>query len=182
MGGLIAQHIALTHPKRATSLSLLCTFLRGAQGSTPTLGMLPTAIRSRVGTRRMRRHAFLELIMPPAALQGLDRDTIAERFAVLFGRDLADQDPITMTQLRCMGRYDVSARLAELSTIPTVVVSATHDRIARPAYGRALAEAIPGARFVEFADAGHALPIQCAPQINELLAEHFLRADLSQSA
>src|SRR4029450_13187115 len=71
MGGLIAQHLALTHPTRVTSLSLLCTFLRGKQGSTPTLAMLPTAIRSRVGTRRMRRHAFLELVMPTATLQGL---------------------------------------------------------------------------------------------------------------
>jgi pimeloyl-ACP methyl ester carboxylesterase len=182
MGGLIVQQVALTHPERVTSLSLLCTFLRGKQGSTPTLGMLPTAIRSRVGTRRMRRHAFLELIMPAAALQGLDRSTVAERFAALFGRDLADQDPITMTQLRAMGRYDGSPRLAALANIPTLVVSGTHDRIALPAYGRALAEAIPGARFVEFTDAGHALPIQCAARANDLLADHFARADAAAAA
>jgi pimeloyl-ACP methyl ester carboxylesterase len=173
MGGLIAQHVALTAPARVMSLTLMCTFLRGRQGSTPTLGMLPTAIRSRFGTRRMRRHAFLELILPPAALQGLDREVIAARLAVLFGHDLADQAPVTMTQLRTMGRYDASPKLSALAGIPTLVMSARHDRIALPAYGRALADAIPGAQFVEIADAGHALPIQCAPRVNAILEAHF---------
>ena len=41
-----------------------------------------------------------------------------------------------------------------------MVVSAEHDRIARPEYGRALAAAIPGASFTEIPDAGHAVTIQ----------------------
>ncbi|MBA2257765.1 MAG: hypothetical protein H0W18_02630 [Acidobacteria bacterium] len=52
-------------------------------------------------------------------------------------------------------------------------MSAAHDCIARPAYGRALAAAIPGARYVEFSEAGHAVTIQCAAEINQLLDEHF---------
>jgi pimeloyl-ACP methyl ester carboxylesterase len=36
-----------------------------------------------------------------------------------------------------------------------------------------LAESIPGARFLEFAHAGHAAPIQCAGEINELLLTHL---------
>ena len=176
MGGLIAQQAALSAPNRTASLTLMCTFLRGRQGATPTLGMLPTAIRSRVGTRRMRRHAFLELILPPPALQGLDREVIATRLAELFGHDLADQAPVTMTQLRAMSRYDASAKLSALSAIPTLVLSGRHDRIARPEYGRALAAAIPGARYFEFEDAGHALPIQCAPRVNAILVEGFKRA------
>jgi aminoacrylate hydrolase len=173
MGGLIALQLALAAPTRIASLALLCTFLRGTQGSTPTLGMLLTAIRSRVGTRRMRRQAFLELILPSAALQGIDRNAVAARLAVLFGHDLADQPAVTMTQLRAMGRYDASTRLGALATIPTLVMSGRHDRIALPAHGRGLADAIPGARFIEIAEAGHALPIQCAPQVNQILADHF---------
>ena len=146
MGGLVAQEVALTAPGRVASLALLCTFLRGRQGATPTLGLLPTAIRSRVGTRRMRRRAFLDLVMPAVALQGLDRDVIAARLAALFGHDLADQPPVTMTQLGAMKRYDASARLHALAGVPTLVLSAAQDRIALPAMGRGLAEAIPGAR------------------------------------
>lgn len=38
---------------------------------------------------------------------------------------------------------------------PTLVVWGDADRIVSPAYGRALAQSIPGARFVEIPDSGH---------------------------
>jgi pimeloyl-ACP methyl ester carboxylesterase len=38
---------------------------------------------------------------------------------------------------------------------PTLVVWGEDDRIVSPRYGRAFAESMPGARFVEIADAGH---------------------------
>jgi pimeloyl-ACP methyl ester carboxylesterase len=82
-----------------------------------------------------------------------------------------------MTQVRALARYDARARLAELSRIPTLVTSASEDRIARPWTGRALAAAIPGARYVEIAGAAHGVPIQQADRINTLLAAHFATAD-----
>jgi pimeloyl-ACP methyl ester carboxylesterase len=68
------------------------------------------------------------------------------------------------------------SRLHELSGIPTLVVSGVHDPIAPPRLGRAIADGIAGARFVEFAQAGHALPIQCAEEVNALLLDHLARA------
>ena len=143
-----------------------------------SMGMLVTALRSRIGTRRMRRHAFVELVMPPAYLAGIDRDVLCANLQGLFGRDLADQPPIVMRQLRAMARFDVSGKLAALAAIPTLVLSAEHDRIARPAYGRALAAAIPGSTYVEFKGAGHAVPIQCAGEINAILARHLESASV----
>jgi aminoacrylate hydrolase len=87
-----------------------------------------------------------------------------------LGHDLADQPPIVMKQLKSMAAYGATRGLDTLAGVPTLVVSGAHDLIARPALGRALANAIPGARYVEFADAGHALPIECAAETNELLA------------
>jgi 3-oxoadipate enol-lactonase len=178
MGGVIAQHVALIAPSRAATLALLCTFLRGKQGTMIAPAMLGTAIRSRVGTRRMRRHAFLELVMPRDYLAAQDRDRLCADLSELFGHDLADQPPIVMQQLRAMGRYDASSKLAQLGGIPTLVVSAAHDCIARPAYGRALAAAIPGAAYVEIPDAGHGLPIQKSDQVNRLLLEQFQAASV----
>jgi pimeloyl-ACP methyl ester carboxylesterase len=177
MGGVIAQALALKAPGRVKSLAFLCTFARGRDGSTITLPMLATALRMRIGTRAMRRNAFLELIMPERELRQTDRAALADTLRVLFGRDLAEQPPIVMKQLRAMSKYDAGARLAELASIPTLVASAAEDRIASPASGRALAAAIPGSRYVEFAGAGHGLPIHRAAEVNALLAEHFVRAD-----
>ena len=94
----------------------------------------------------------------------------------LFGYDLARQPWFAMRQLQAMARYDASARWGELADIPSLVVAATHDRIALPAYGRNLATLLNG-RYVEFPDAGHGLPIQAAPGVNALLKEHLATAD-----
>ena len=176
MGGLIAQHVALTAPARVLSLALLCTFLNGRQGATMSWPLFVSAMRSRIGTRRMRRHAFVEIVMPPAYLAGVDRDRLCDELKELFGRDLADQPPIVMRQVRAMARFDASVRLAELGRIPTLVLSAEYDRIAPPAYGRALAAAIPGARYSEIAGAGHAVTIQCARVVNDILLDHLGQA------
>lgn len=173
MGGVIAQQVALSASSRVRSLSLLCTFARGAQGARLSWDLLVAGLRSRIGPRSARRRAFVELVMTREYLARADRGALEATLADLFGRDLADQPPIVMAQLKAMGRYDALDRLASLASIPTLVVSAAQDRIALPAFGRQLAAAIPGARYIEIAEAGHAVPIQCADRVNALLADHL---------
>jgi pimeloyl-ACP methyl ester carboxylesterase len=176
MGGVIAQALALGARERILSLAFLCTFARGRDGAAMSLPMLVTALRMRIGTRAMRRNAFLELIMPARYLRQIDRAELAGQLQPLFGRDLADQAPITMTQLGAMAKYDAGARLNQLAGIPTLVVAASDDRIARPPYNEALAAAIPGARYVLLSDSGHGVTIHRAHEVNVLLADHFAGA------
>jgi pimeloyl-ACP methyl ester carboxylesterase len=174
LGGLIAQAVALQCPQRVLSLALLCTFLHGREAARLTPDIIWTGLRTRLGTRGMRRRAFVQLVMPDAYLRSAP-PSLAGDLAVLFGHDLADQPPIVMKQLRAAARFDASARLAALAGTPTLVVAATHDRIALPRFGRALCDAIPGARYVEIPDAGHGCTIQCPDRVNALLSEHFER-------
>ncbi len=173
MGGVIAQQLALDCPQRVRSLSLLCTFARGKDAARVTPWVLWMTLRTRIGTRRMRRRAFLEMLCPPEALQKADTDALAARFGGLIGRDLADQPPILMKQLMAMGRHDTYSRLGELRDIPTLVVSAEHDRIALPRYGQMLANAIRGARFELLRDASHGVFIHTPNRVNELLLQFF---------
>jgi len=173
MGGSIACELALQSPSRVESLALLCTFAQGAQATAMTPALLWSGLRSRLGTRAMRRAAFLELIMPPSALAGADRQVLARALEPVFGRDLADQPAIAMAQLGAMRRYNRRKELGDLAGIRTLVVSARHDRIARPRYGRELASAIPGSKYVEWPNAAHGLPIHRATEINDLLAEFW---------
>ena len=181
LGGLVVQHLALVARARARSLALLCTFARGREVTRLTPRMLWLGTRARVGTRAMRRRAFLELILPPELLRGADRDALAARLGSVFGRDLADQPPVVGAQLEALGRYDATPRLGELAGLPTLVVSAAHDPIARPALGRALAAGIPGARYVELPAASHAVPVHDPARINALLLEH-LRASAAATS
>ena len=173
MGGLIALAVALGAPARVLSLSLLCTFADGAGPTRPTARMIALGLPTRIGTRRMRRLAMQRMLFPDDYLRQVDRAALAERLNELFGRDLGDAPPIVSEQLKVMGRYDATPRLSTLAGVPTLVVSGRHDPIAPPAFGRAIAAGIPGARYVEYEDASHALPIQHADRINALLLAHL---------
>ena len=177
MGGLIAQHLALTNRHRVKSLALLCTFADGHRATRLSGRVLMLALRSRIGTRTMRRNGMIRMIMPDAYIRQHEAATLARDLGDLFGRDLADQPPIVPQQLRGMSRYSALPRLRELAGIPTLVASASHDPIAPPAMGRDIAAHIADARYVEFSEAGHALPIQLAREVNALLLEHLLAAE-----
>jgi pimeloyl-ACP methyl ester carboxylesterase len=176
LGGCIAQQVALISPQRVKSLSLLCTSARGADATDPSLKMLWLGIRSRVGTRRMRRLAFLEMVLSPGYLASHDREQTALDLAPIFGHDLGDIPPVVMKQLTALKRFDTTARVAELASIPTLVLSAEHDIIFPPRCGRALAEAVPGSQFLEVAGAAHGVTIEHADLINRTLAQHIRRA------
>jgi pimeloyl-ACP methyl ester carboxylesterase len=181
LGGLVAQELALRARDRVKSLALLCTFARGRDATALTWRMLWLGMRSRIGPRRARRRAFLQIVMPPSAMAGADTDAMAAELAPLFGHDLADQPPVVMKQLAAMKAWDTTARLGELAGIRTLVVSAAHDPIARPASAHALATGIPGARHVALDDASHGVPIHQPERINALLREHFAVDDRARS-
>jgi aminoacrylate hydrolase len=182
MGGVVAQQLALDTPERVRSLSLLCTFFRGRDGARLTPWMLWVSLRMYIGPRAARRRAFLELVMPSAVLETSDRDAMAAHFGRLFGRDLADQPSINMKQVRALGAHDASEKLGALSSIPTLVVSATEDRVAPRTQGLALADAIGGALYVEIQNAAHGVTIQKADEINALLTTHVFDAERARAA
>jgi pimeloyl-ACP methyl ester carboxylesterase len=173
LGGLVALQLALEARPRVRSLSLLCTFAGGRVAAPLTPRMIWLGLRSRVGTRKMRRRGFLAIIMPPGALG--NPEASAGELATLFGHDLGDQLPIVDVQLKAMRGTDLTTRLHALEALPTLVVSAAHDPIAPPSVGRVLATGIPGARYIEAADASHGLPITHAAWVNSELLAHLGR-------
>jgi 3-oxoadipate enol-lactonase len=180
MGGPIAVQLALNHPERVRSLSLMCTFARGSDGAKLTPWVLWMTLRTRLGTKRMRRRAFLEMLYPPEYLATLDQnaqDALASKIAPIIGRDLAVQPPVLMRQLQALAKHDVYTRLGELGRIPTWVISGAHDKIARPDSGERLAAAIPGASFECVEDASHGLPIHLVDRVNGKLREFLQKVD-----
>ncbi|WP_439628016.1 alpha/beta fold hydrolase [Gemmata sp.] len=174
LGGLVALQLALTARDRVKSLALLCTFADGRAAAPLTTRMCWLGTRTRVGSRQMRRRAFVRLVMPPGG--EFDADALAAELAPLFGHDLGDHPPVVDLQLKAMRASSVSARLGELTGVPTLVVNAAHDPISPPRVSRAIADGVPGSRYVEFADASHGLPISHAAAVNALLLEHFAAA------
>ena len=169
-GGPAGLRLALTDRRRVRSLALLCSFA-GGRGVGPLSWRLAWAgVRMLVGTRRVRRRAFLELVVPPGTAG--DRDALAAELALLFGHDLAVQPPMVRDLMKAKRAYDAKPRLGELAGLPVLVASAESDPIAPPSLGRALAAAIPGANYVDLAGASHGVTLTEPQRVNALLAEH----------
>lgn len=177
MGGLIAQELAMSFPEKVKSLSLICTFAEGPEAARLTPWVLWMSLRTRIGSKRMRRKAFLEMIFSPAFLHGRDLNELAAEVAPLMGRDLSIQPPILMKQVMAMSKHRRANDLNKLASIPTFVLSAEKDPIAKPEYGRRLATAISGAIYHEVPDASHAVTIERAAEINDLLRDFISRVE-----
>jgi len=176
LGGPIGLQLALDAPERVRSLALLCTFARGRDVFPLTPRTLGLALRMQIGPLAQRRRAFLNLVMRTAGLAVAEQDALAEHLGTLFGHDLAVQPPIANQQLAALRACDLTTRLGEIAT-PTLVVSATYDPIAPPKLGHVLARGIREAIYVEIPDASHAVTVQYADRINELLMRHLLQAE-----
>lgn len=73
---------------------------------------------------------------------------------------------------RAMSDPTLLARLGAV-TVPTLVLFGESDRVVTPGYGRAVADAIPGARFALVPAAGH-LPHLENPDATWSILDHFL--------
>jgi pimeloyl-ACP methyl ester carboxylesterase len=170
LGGVIAQQMAILAPHRIRSLGLLCTYARGRSAISFNPADLWLNMRTAIGTQAMRRRAFFELVTDPA--RNISEENILELESV-FGRNLAALPRNAMAQVFALMRWNLGKGLS-IPEIPTLVISATNDRVAPVAEGRLLAERW-NTEWIEVAG-GHALTIQDAERINYLLLNFLCSA------
>ncbi|MBI5018215.1 MAG: alpha/beta fold hydrolase [Deltaproteobacteria bacterium] len=172
MGGMIAQIVAIRHPARVLSL---------------------TIVYSTSGSRRLPppRPDVLELLFTPSPrekgpcvefLVGLHRAFSGKGFAfdeawtrtiVARAYDRSFSPEGTSRQLRAvMDQTDRRSALASVR-VPTLVIHGTDDPLVPLEAAVQLSEAIPGARLLLIEGMGHDLPHGGAwPKIVEAVSEH----------
>lgn len=173
LGGIIARRAARRAPERCKSLSLLCTLPTGRDGVTPRWASIGNQFRSMVGTKLSRRRAFAELVSSPARIERHGIDFIIEQLTNIFGRQLEELPAVVSKQILAMAKDKGRPDLPEVRRIPTLIVSGADDKIAPPIFGERLHGAIEGSSLMVIAQEGHAVTIQDAPRINDLLLRHF---------
>jgi pimeloyl-ACP methyl ester carboxylesterase len=172
MGGLLCEELAFQAPERVKSLALLCTPASGRHGASMDGRMAWIGLRTRVGTRRMRRRAFLEMVLSSAERAERDLDAFAREVEPVFGRDLADSPSVTMKQVSAMSKHNRLMELKNLRPIPTLLVAGEEDPIAPPVQMRAIQVAMPWSKYVQL-EGSHGVVITRADEVNALLAEHW---------
>ena len=176
MGGMIAQHVALDHRDRVSSLVLACTTAGGRSGPPPWRLLASTALRPLVGPGRTMR------LVAPVLYAPTTRERHPDRLRDDLRRRVEDATPgnTLYAQMGAIAGHDTRSRLAELAGVPTLVLHGEEDALVPPAGGRRLAEAIPGARLHTIPGAGHVLTTDAEDEVADAILDH-LRAASSAS-
>jgi pimeloyl-ACP methyl ester carboxylesterase len=164
MGGAIAQRVAIEHPWRVLTLTLIATSPAGAGG--PELPPPSDELRAVFSAESQPsepdwsdRAAAIDFLLdaerPYAGTRGIDEDAVR----ALLGRvyDRSTSLPSAKNHFVLAGTEIPRARLAEI-TAPTLVIHGTHDPLFPPAHGEALARSIPNAELLLVDGLGHEFP------------------------
>ncbi len=173
LGGMVAQELALLHPKRFMSLTLIATQAGGRRGWVPPAHGALNFARSFLGGGG-RLNALQDLLYPPEFVATLDPEKMREQLAVRFGQPAPRAT--VLGQISAVLRHDTRDRLGRLR-LPTLVVRPGQDRLVHPSRSDQLQQLIPGAELVRLDDAGHGITFQCADALNEMLLSHFAMAE-----
>lgn len=164
MGGFIAQEFALTYPERLDRLVLAVT----AFGGPNMIPVPPDAVKALLPDpaaspeQRIRKGATLSYGNPK--WPDLNRD---EYERIIEWRLASLQPPeATWTQATAARDFNTEDRLHRI-TAPTLVITASEDRVVPPENGELLTARIPGARLDVIPGAGHHVFYEMADRFNE---------------
>ena len=175
MGGMIAQVLAYRRPERVRSLALLMTGSGRRVLSVPRLRALGTLLsRAPRDREAYAEHAvrIFRVIGSPAFGPADDRI----RRLSLAAFDRGHHRAGVARQLHAITASGDRTRNLRSVRAPTVVIHGARDPLIRPAAGRSVAEAIPGARWVPVPDMGHDLPPEVWPLVAGELVANARRA------
>ena len=142
LGSAVAQELALAHPEQVASTIMYATWGRcdGFQRSVLSALRLPYAVRDMEAALAIAGLAF-----SPQLLDHPDFAQLLEPMLPAFPQN-EDQMQVTVEQWDADLAHDTLERLGDI-TAPTLVVVGEQDLLTPPWQSKAVAEAIPGARF-----------------------------------
>lgn len=165
LGGMIAQEIALRHPRRVRALVLGATTPGGPRA-------VPADDATLAFFHRRAQMPALEAVWAsvPYNYAGRTRESHADAIAQDIAQRLRfpiEPEPYAAQLAAALG-HDAHERLAAIAA-PTLVVHGEDDRMVHPDNARLLTDAIPGAELRRYAQAGHLYPTD-EPRIDREIA------------
>ena len=164
LGASVAAYIAAEHPDQVLSLVMVAGF---ASGNDSRLKLEFDLWRDLI---RNDHKAMARLVL----LTGFSPDFLSRLSAQQIDENL--EAILTCTQWEGMGRQveldltlDVTDQIKRLAK-PTLIIGCKHDYMVSPAHARALATAIPGARYAEL-DSGHLAPLEQPDELVRLVTD-----------
>ena len=169
MGGTIAQRLAIEHPERVRSLTLV-----GTWADTDNVfgeGVLSFAAAGQAADLDTATFIMFEAnVSAPYAAVGANFRPF--RDAALSVRV---PTPVVMQQVVATAAHNVINRLGSV-TVPTLVVHGTQDAIINVAAGERIAGAIPGAHLELWPGLAHNLSWEVGDRLADAVLKHLPKA------
>ena len=177
LGGFIAQIAAIRNSGRVRTLTLLMTSTGSRHVGRPS----PHVVVRLLGRRRVNSKAeAVEKAVAVSKIIGspaypFDEDRVRHFASASYDRAY-DPDGVRRQMAAGLCQRDRTDELRQLH-IPTLVIHGVADPLVSITGGLAVADAIPGAKFLGFAGMGHNVPQPLwSPMSNELIAHTGGRA------
>lgn len=157
MGGMVAQHFAIRHPRRLRGLVLVATSACVRAGPWPSFTIARTLARGVVSPSRSLDPLAALLLGP----KDIPRATsLLTPFARLAAKAPTPRTTV-LSQLAAVAAHDTRHALRTM-TCPAEILAGDADALLPPAHSRSLGQIMPSARTTLFPGVGHGLPL-CAP-------------------
>jgi len=173
MGSMIAQIMALRHPRRLLSLTLMYSTTGNPDLPPPQ----PAAMEALLTPQPVERQAYLDFnVTTMQAIAGsgfpFDEQFIRRISARAYDRGFYPPG-VGRQMMAVMAQPDRTAALKSVS-VPTLVIHGTADPLVPAAHGQATADAIAGAQLLLVEGLGHDLPHinEPWPQVIDAIAAH----------
>ena len=166
LGGMVAQLLALDHPKAVRSLVLADT------NSTLSAEARPAMVERGEAAKRGGMVAVVDGTLARWFTPGF---LTAEVVARCRERLLRDDVRAWAASWRAISELDTEPRLKEIR-VPTLVITGEADTAAPVARAQAMAALIPGARLKVLPGAPHMAPLECPEPFNAAVLEFLLAA------
>ncbi len=173
MGGMIALHLAATHPRRVGGLLLCSSAARLSRRNALLFEHVLHGLRSGVSPEWITRELFFWLLSP----QTLEAPDGAARLDALV-RETMD-NPFLQTlnglagQIRAIADFEVYGELGRIQA-PTLVIHGSDDPLITPQETAPLARCIAGAKLYYLEHTGHLPHLEAPERLLELVLE-FLK-------
>jgi pimeloyl-ACP methyl ester carboxylesterase len=181
MGGMIAQTMAATRPRRVRSLTSIMSSTGSRRAGQPKPHVLPALLKP----APREREAYVEHILGVLTAIGAPGDVLDTPEGRAYLAHTHDRDPDvrgTGRQLAAILASGNRTRRLQAIAAPTLVIHGDSDPLITPSGGRATARAIPGARLMIVPGMGHGLPERLWPQLVDAIAQHVASAEERRAA